>query len=105
MEQYIFIAIFYVLFCLIFYFTFYKIYFQTNPAKYKSIFNGFSVTVKEDGMRGLGKGWAPTAIGYSLQGLGKFGFYEIFKNLYSNMLGEVWFMISLMYLFFVFPLH
>lgn len=56
-------------------------------------------------MRGLGKGWAPTAIGYSLQGLGKFGFYEIFKNLYSNMLGEVWFMLSLVYLFFVFPLH
>ncbi|UYV63088.1 SLC25A3 [Cordylochernes scorpioides] len=61
---------------------------QTNPAKYKSIFNGFSVTVKEEGMRGLGKGWAPTAIGYSLQGLGKFGFYEVFKILYGNMLGD-----------------
>ncbi|GIY41772.1 phosphate carrier protein, mitochondrial [Caerostris darwini] len=61
---------------------------QTNPAKYKSIFNGFSVTIKEDGMRGLGKGWAPTAIGYSLQGLGKFGFYEVFKNIYSGILGE-----------------
>ncbi|GIY79403.1 phosphate carrier protein, mitochondrial [Caerostris extrusa] len=60
----------------------------TNPAKYKSIFNGFSVTIKEDGMRGLGKGWAPTAIGYSLQGLGKFGFYEVFKNIYSGILGE-----------------
>lgn len=63
--------------------------FQTNPSKYKSIFNGFSVTVKEDGMRGLGKGWAPTAIGYSMQGLGKFGFYEIFKNMYSGILGDV----------------
>lgn len=61
---------------------------QTNPAKYKGIFNGFSVTVKEDGMRGLGKGWAPTAIGYSLQGLGKFGFYEVFKKLYSGILGD-----------------
>lgn len=40
-------------------------------------------------MRGLGKGWAPTAIGYSLQGLGKFGFYEVFKHLYSGILGEV----------------
>ena len=55
---------------------------QTNPAKYKGIFNGFGVTIKEDGMRGLGKGWAPTAIGYSLQGLGKFGFYEVFKIMY-----------------------
>lgn len=61
---------------------------QTNPAKYKSILNGFKVSMAEEGMRGLGRGWAPTAIGYSMQGLGKFGFYELFKNIYSNMLGE-----------------
>ncbi|KAH7937671.1 hypothetical protein HPB49_014398 [Dermacentor silvarum] len=61
---------------------------QTNPGKYKGIFQGFSISVKEEGMRGLGRGWAPTAIGYSLQGLGKFGFYEVFKIFYSNMLGE-----------------
>lgn len=30
----------------------------------------------------------PTAIGYSAQGLGKFGFYEIFKDLYARALGE-----------------
>ena len=30
----------------------------------------------------------PTAIGYSAQGLGKFGFYEIFKDLYAKALGE-----------------
>ncbi|KAH9383671.1 hypothetical protein HPB48_025437 [Haemaphysalis longicornis] len=62
---------------------------QTNPGKYKGIFQGFSVTIKEEGARGLGRGWAPTAIGYSLQGLGKFGFYEVFKIAYSNLLGEV----------------
>lgn len=61
---------------------------QTNPGKYKNIFSGFKVSVAEDGIRGLGKGWAPTAIGYSLQGLGKFGFYELFKIMYSGMLGE-----------------
>lgn len=61
---------------------------QTNPGKYKNIFNGFRVSVAEDGYRGLGKGWAPTAIGYSLQGLGKFGFYEMFKIMYANVLGE-----------------
>lgn len=61
---------------------------QTNPGKYKNIFNGFKVSVAEDGPRGLVKGWAPTAIGYSLQGLGKFGFYELFKSVYSNALGE-----------------
>lgn len=47
------------------------------------------MTVKEDGVRGLAKGWAPTFIGYSMQGLCKFGFYEVFKILYGNMLGEV----------------
>ena len=47
------------------------------------------MTVREDGFRGLAKGWAPTFVGYSLQGLGKFGFYEVFKILYANMLGEV----------------
>lgn len=61
---------------------------QTNGEKYKSIGNGFKVTIKEEGVRGLGRGWAPTAIGYSLQGLGKFGFYELFKNIYSNAIGD-----------------
>lgn len=61
---------------------------QVDPAKYKGIINGFKVSVKEDGVRGLGKGWAPTAIGYSMQGICKFGFYEVFKNLYSGMIGE-----------------
>uniref|UniRef100_A0A6I8NVP5 Solute carrier family 25 member 3 n=1 Tax=Ornithorhynchus anatinus TaxID=9258 RepID=A0A6I8NVP5_ORNAN len=61
---------------------------QVDPQKYKGIFNGFSVTLKEDGVRGLAKGWAPTFIGYSMQGLCKFGFYEVFKVLYSNILGE-----------------
>jgi len=61
---------------------------QVNPEKYRSVFNGFAVTIKEDGVRGLGKGWAPTAIGYSMQGLCKFGFYEVFKVLYADMIGE-----------------
>lgn len=52
---------------------------QVDPAKYKSVFNGFKVTLKEDGARGLAKGWAPTFFGYSAQGLCKFGFYEVFK--------------------------
>lgn len=47
------------------------------------------MTVKEDGVRGLAKGWAPTFIGYSMQGLCKFGFYEVFKILYSDLMGEV----------------
>ncbi len=50
--------------------------------------NGFKLTYREGGAPGLFLGWAPTCIGYSMQGLCKFGFYEVFKNLYSNMLGE-----------------
>ena len=46
------------------------------------------VTIKEDGVRGLGKGWAPTAIGYSMQGICKFGFYEVFKSVYGDAIGE-----------------
>uniref|UniRef100_A0A8C2Z7G7 Solute carrier family 25 member 3 n=1 Tax=Cyclopterus lumpus TaxID=8103 RepID=A0A8C2Z7G7_CYCLU len=61
---------------------------QVDPDKYKSIANGFSLTLKEDGVRGLAKGWAPTFIGYSMQGLCKFGFYEVFKVFYSDLLGE-----------------
>lgn len=61
---------------------------QVDPAKYKGILNGFSISIKEEGIRGLGRGWAPTFIGYSMQGLGKFGLYEVFKLYYSNLLGE-----------------
>jgi len=61
---------------------------QVDPDKYKNIVNGFKVTFREDGFKGLGKGWAPTFIGYSLQGMGKFGFYEVFKILYSGIIGE-----------------
>ena len=66
-----------------------------NPEKYKGIVGGFRTTIAEEGARGLAKGWAPTLVGkctprrvidfatcrsilgYSLQGLGKFGFYEV----------------------------
>jgi len=61
---------------------------QVNKEKYKNLGNGFKLTYAEGGAAGLVLGWAPTAIGYSMQGLCKFGFYEVFKNLYSNAIGE-----------------
>lgn len=61
---------------------------QVNPAKYKGLFNGFRVTVQEEGPRALTKGWVPTVIGYSMQGACKFGFYEFFKVFYANVVGE-----------------
>jgi len=61
---------------------------QVDPDKYKSLKNGFVVSVKEGGFKALTLGWAPTLVGYSMQGIGKFGFYEMFKNLYGGILGE-----------------
>ncbi|CAF1132298.1 unnamed protein product [Adineta steineri] len=61
---------------------------QVNKQKYKNLVTGFKITMAEEGARGLVKGWSPTLIGYSLQGFGKFGFYEFFKDFYSKMLGE-----------------
>jgi len=61
---------------------------QVDPGKYKGVFQAGALTIREDGVRGLSKGWAPTCIGYSMQGLCKFGFYEVFKILYGNMIGE-----------------
>lgn len=61
---------------------------QTNAEKYKGIVNGFKVTYAEDGMKGLARGWAPTLIGYSMQGAFKFGLYEYFKIFYSDLAGK-----------------
>ena len=61
---------------------------QVDSVKYPSIGKGFKVTLEDGGVRALGRGWAPTFIGYSMQGACKFGFYEFFKNMYGNMMGE-----------------
>jgi solute carrier family 25 phosphate transporter 3 len=60
---------------------------QIAPQKYKSITGGFSLLVKEHGAVGLFRGWAPTLLGYSVQGACKYGFYEYFKKTYSDMAG------------------
>jgi solute carrier family 25 phosphate transporter 3 len=44
--------------------------------------------VKEEGMNGMWKGFGPTFVGYSLQGMFKYGLYEVFKDYYSNLAGE-----------------
>lgn len=61
---------------------------QVDANLYKTLGQGISTIARNDGIRGLTLGWAPTFIGYSLQGIGKFGFYEIFKDVYANMLGD-----------------
>ena len=42
----------------------------------------------EEGSTGLWKGFGPTFIGYSLQGMFKYGLYELFKDTYMNLAGE-----------------
>eukprot|EP00933_Yihiella_yeosuensis_P054466 TRINITY_DN52925_c0_g1_i1.p1 TRINITY_DN52925_c0_g1~~TRINITY_DN52925_c0_g1_i1.p1 ORF type:complete len:334 (-),score=37.12 TRINITY_DN52925_c0_g1_i1:163-1164(-) len=61
---------------------------QVNPAKYSGMVNAMKTIATEEGSRGLWKGWAPTAVGYSAQGMFKFGLYEYFKDFYSNLVGE-----------------
>ena len=59
----------------------------------KQIDAGFSTSMADGVKKVVGSGqttlgWAPTFIGYSLQGLGKFGFYEIFKDVYKKIVGD-----------------
>ncbi|KAL8154144.1 hypothetical protein V2J09_011904 [Rumex salicifolius] len=60
---------------------------QIDPSKYKSISSGFGVLLKEQGVRGFFRGWAPTFLGYSAQGAFKYGLYEYFKKYYSDLAG------------------
>lgn len=61
---------------------------QVDPGKYKGILSDFGVTLQDNGLRGLARGWAPTFLGYSMQGLFKFSLYEILKICYTELLGQ-----------------
>jgi len=41
-----------------------------------------------EGVGGITKGWLPTFVGYGAQGVCKFGFNEVFKDIYGNALGK-----------------
>jgi len=59
---------------------------QTNPEVYKGLIQGFGEMTKS-GNAAMTVGWLPTLIGYSAQGLCKFGFYEMGKDFYSSLVG------------------
>jgi len=61
---------------------------QVFPGKYTGLVSGLKTIVAEEGAAAVFKGWFPTLIGYSLQGAFKYGLYEVFKDVYSNALGE-----------------
>jgi len=61
---------------------------QVFPGHYKGLIPGIRTVLAEEGLAGLKLGWGPTLLGYSMQGLCKFGFYEYFKDKYANLAGE-----------------
>jgi hypothetical protein len=61
---------------------------QVNPKKYTGLGVGLRTLVAEEGANGIWKGFGPTFVGYSLQGMFKYGLYEIFKDYYMNLAGE-----------------
>lgn len=61
---------------------------QVNPAKYTGSISALKTLVAEEGTKGIWKGFGPTLIGYSLQGMFKYGLYEIFKDYYMNLAGQ-----------------
>ncbi|KDR80561.1 hypothetical protein GALMADRAFT_240871 [Galerina marginata CBS 339.88] len=61
---------------------------QVNPQKYTGLVSGLKTLVAEEGSRGIWKGFGPTFVGYSLQGMFKYGLYEVFKDYYMNLAGE-----------------
>jgi solute carrier family 25 phosphate transporter 3 len=69
---------------------------QANPKEFPGTIGGFKKIYSGEaksfgfkaGLPGLLKGWGPTAVGYSVQGLCKFGFYEYFKHYFSELVGH-----------------
>lgn len=59
---------------------------QVDPGIYKSNVSAWRSIFAKEGLRGVFFGWAPTFAGYSLQGAGKYGFYEVFKYWYGDRL-------------------
>lgn len=57
-----------------------------NPVKYNSIYSCFTILLSEDGPSAFWRGWAGKFFGYGVQGGCRFGLYEYFRNLYSNVL-------------------
>ncbi|KAL2917534.1 Cu/Pi carrier [Polyrhizophydium stewartii] len=61
---------------------------QVNPQKYKGLISGLRTILAEEGALAVWKGWFPTLLGYSAQGMFKYGLYEVFKDQYATMVGE-----------------
>lgn len=59
---------------------------QIDPKKYgRSVLPAARMIVKEEGVGFLAQGLAPTIVGYGIEGALKFGFYELFKPIFSEL--------------------
>jgi len=62
---------------------------QNNPQIFNSgMLGNMKILAGIKGPRGLVRGWAPTFVGYSFQGLGKFGINDVLKYKYGQILGK-----------------
>jgi solute carrier family 25 phosphate transporter 3 len=61
---------------------------QVNPTLYKGNFQAWKSIIGTEGFGGIFTGFGATLIGYSFQGAGKYGFYELFKKTYADIAGE-----------------
>jgi solute carrier family 25 phosphate transporter 3 len=61
---------------------------QVNPNLYKGNIQGWKSIIATEGAGGIVTGFGATLIGYSFQGAGKYGFYELFKKKYADIVGE-----------------
>jgi len=61
---------------------------QAMPGMYSGVGDGFRQIMKTEGPMGFSCGFIPTWIGYSFQGFGKFGFYEMFKDVFRGACGN-----------------
>lgn len=59
---------------------------QVDPKIYTSNLSAWRTIASKEGLKGIFFGAGPTLVGYSLQGGGKYGFYEAFKYLYGENL-------------------
>lgn len=60
---------------------------QVNPKLYASNIIGWRTIARAEGLGGIFTGWSPTLLGYSAQGVLKYGGYEYFKKTYADLAG------------------
>lgn len=61
---------------------------QVDKSLYKGNFDAFRTIIRTEGFPAIFTGFGATLIGYSFQGAGKYGLYELFKYQYSNLIGQ-----------------